>query len=76
MIKGATAFLGGMAEYYIAIFTMLHFCIVMPEPNFLESFESHSESFTLLLGFVFCVNISFSLIRKHLEGVSQFRIGS
>jgi len=76
MIKGATAFLWKMAECYIAIFAMSHFGVVMPVPIILESFESHSESFPLLLGFVFCGDIGLRLIRKHLEGVSQFRIGS
>ncbi len=76
MIKGATAFLGGMAECYIAIFTMSHFGIVMPVPIFLKTFESHSESFPFILGFVSYCNIGLRLIRKHLEGVSQFLIGS
>ena len=65
-----------MAECYIAIFKMSHFGIVMLVPFLLESFESHSESFALLLGFVVCGNIGLRLIRKHLEGGSQFLIGS
>ena len=51
---GTAAFLGGMAECYIAIFAMSYFCIVMFVPIFLEPFESHFESLSLILRFFFC----------------------